>query len=191
MPGNKYNDNSERIGSWLRLNSECRYENQWIQVFHDEVITPGNTAGIYGRVHFKNAAIGIVPIDGKGNTWLVGQFRYTLNDYSWEIPMGGCSACEDPLNAAKRELAEETGLRAKEWRQIQRLHTSNSITDECGYVFLAKDLQQGEMAHEVTEDITVKQLSLAEAVKWAREGKITDVISVAALLEVWMLCNNL
>jgi len=190
MAGSKITDNSERIGPWLRLSSECRYENQWIKVFHEEVITPGNTEGIYGRVHFKGTAIGIVPVDEEGNTWLVGQYRYTLNEYSWEIPMGGCPAGEEPINAAKRELAEETGLNAEKWKQIQKLHTSNSITDESGLVYLAKGLEQGEVAHEVTEDITVKKLPLSEAVKWAREGKITDVISVAALLEVWMLYSE-
>ncbi len=189
MSDSKISENSEKIGPWERLNSDCRYENQWIKVFHEEVITPGKTEGIYGRVHFKGTAIGIVPVDEEMNTWLVGQYRYTLNEYSWEIPMGGCPSGEEPLNAARRELAEETGLRASEWRQIQKVHTSNSITDECGLVFLANGLQQGEMSHELTEDITVKKLPLNDAVKWAREGKITDVISVAALLEVWMLYN--
>ena len=190
MPDRKNPDSDEKIGPWVRLSSDCRYENPWIKVFHEQVITPGNTEGIYGRVHFKGTAIGIVPFDDEGNTWLVGQYRYTLNEYSWEIPMGGCPKGEEPVNAAKRELAEETGLRASKWQQIQKLHTSNSITDECGLVFLAKGLQQGEMAHDETEDITVKKLPLIEAVKWAREGKITDAISVAALLEVWMLYTS-
>lgn len=173
------------IGPWQRLNSECRYENPWIQVFHEEVITPGNTPGIYGRVHFRGTAIGIIPVDEQGYTWLVGQYRYTLDEYSWEIPMGGCPAGELPLLAAQRELAEETGLRAQKWQQIQKLHPSNSITDECGLVFLAEGLEQGEMALEASEDITVKKLPLAEAVQWIIEGKITDAISVAGLLLVW------
>lgn len=176
----------EQIGPWQRLTSESRYENPWIQVFHEDVITPGNTKGIYGRVHFKGTAIGIVPIDKEGNTWLVGQYRYTLKEYSWEIPMGGCPAGELPLNAAQRELAEETGLRGQKWQQIQKLHTSNSITDECGLVFLAEELQQGSMELEASEDITVKKLPLAEAVEWVMDGRITDAISVAALLKVWM-----
>jgi 8-oxo-dGTP pyrophosphatase MutT (NUDIX family) len=174
----------QQIGPWQRLNSECRYENPWIQVFHEEVITPGNTQSIYGRVHFKGTAIGIIPIDTEGNTWLVGQYRYTLQAYSWEIPMGGCPQNELPLQAAQRELAEETGLKAKKWQHIQTLHTSNSITDECGLVYLAEDLQQGEMALEASEDITVKKVPLSEAVQWALDGTITDAISVAALLKV-------
>ena len=175
-----------KIGPWQRLSSECRYENPWIQVFHEDVITPGDTRGIYGRVHFKGTAIGIVPIDEQGHTWLVGQYRYTLDEYSWEIPMGGCPSGEEPLKTAQRELAEETGLRAKKWQQIQKLHTSNSITDECGLVFLAEELQAGDMALEASEDISVKKLPLEEAVAWAMDGRITDVISVAALFNVWL-----
>lgn len=174
-----------QIGSWQRLSSECRYENPWIQVFHEDVLTPGHTKGIYGRVHFRGTAIGIIPVDDEGNTWLVGQYRYTLHEYSWEIPMGGCPQGELPLVAAKRELAEETGLSAQNWQQIQRLHTSNSITDECGLVFLASQLTQGQMMLEPSEDITVKKISLKEAVEWVMEGKITDAISVAGLLLVW------
>ena len=179
-----------KIGPWQRLGSECRYENPWIQVFHEDVITPGNTRGIYGRVHFRGTAIGIIPVDEQGNTWLVGQYRYTLDEYSWEIPMGGCPEGELPLEAAKRELAEETGLRAKTWQQIQKLHPSNSVTDECGLVFLAGDLEQGAMDLEPSEDIMVKKLSMMEAIEWVRQGKITDAISVAGLLLVWSFYSN-
>ena len=191
MPYNNYTQDKpplinagQKIGPWRRLNSDCRYENPWIQVFHEEVLTPANTAGIYGRVHFRGTAIGIIPIDDEGCTYLVGQYRYTLDDYSWEIPMGGCPAEEEPLVAAQRELQEETGFSAAEWRKIQTLHTSNSITDEKGIVFVAKQLTAGDMSLEDSEDITVKRLPLKEAVKWAMDGRITDAISVAALLHV-------
>ena len=179
------NSSPLQIGPWLRLDSECRYENPWIQVFHENVITPGQTRGIYGKVHFRNTAIGIIPLDDEGNTWLVGQYRYTLDEYSWEIPMGGCPEGELPLEAAKRELSEETGLVACQWQQIQKLHPSNSITDECGFVFLARGLEQGEPSLEPSEDITVKKLALSEAIDWIKQGKITDAISVASLLMVW------
>lgn len=172
----------KKLGPWRRLTSELRYENPWIAVYHEDVLTPAATSGIYGRVHFKGTAIGIVPVNVQGETYLVGQYRYTLDDYSWEIPMGGCPAGEQPLVAAQRELAEETGLRAENWQQIQTLHTSNSITDEKGLVFLATDLTEGEMALEDSEDITVKKLPLSEAIEMALDGRITDAISVAALL---------
>ncbi len=172
----------KKIGPWRRLNSQSVYDNPWIEVFHDKVLTPGQTQGIYGRVHFKSKAIAIVPIDDEGCTYLVGQHRYPLDAYSWELPMGGCSSDEEALVAAKRELREETGFTAGHWQQIQRIHTSNSITDEEGVVFVATDLSAGEQALEVTEDISVKRLPLAEAIQWALDGRISDVISVAALL---------
>ena len=172
------------IGPWQRISSESRYENPWIEVFHEDVLTPALTQGIYGRVHFKGTAIGIVPIDAEGFTYLVGQYRYTLDQYSWEIPMGGCPAGEAAIVAAQRELQEETGFQAADWQEIQTLHTSNSITDEKARVFLAQKLTAGDMALEDSEDITVKRLHLDEAVQWALDGRITDAISVAALLHI-------
>ncbi len=172
------------VGSWQRCSSRQVYDNAWISVHHDEVITPGGTDGIYGRVHFKNTAIGIVPIDEHFNTWLVGQYRYSLQEYSWEIPMGGCPEDEDPLLSAQRELKEETGLTANDWQILQRVHTSNSVTDEVGLIFVARDLTNGAMALEETEDITVKKLPFDEALQMAMDGRITDCISVTALLRL-------
>ena len=154
---------------------------------------PSGSKGIYGKVHFKNKAVGVIPIDEHGNTWLVGQFRYTLNEYSWEIPEGGGAMDTEPLDAAKRELKEETGLTANKWTLLMRIHTSNSVTDEEGFVFLAEDLTQGEDDREETEaDLVVKKLPLQEAVSMAMDGKITDSISVAGLLKVARLktCND-
>src|SRR5690606_33199265 len=100
------------------------YENAWIKVEHRDVITPAGTPGIYGVVRFKNKAIGIVPVDDNGYIYLVGQFRYPLGEYSWEIPEGGGLLEHDPLDAAKRELKEETALVATFWERIGRIHTS-------------------------------------------------------------------
>jgi 8-oxo-dGTP pyrophosphatase MutT (NUDIX family) len=171
-------------GPWQLVSSESRYENPWIEVLHQEVITPGNTEGIYGLVHFKGSAVGIVAIDADEHIYLVGQYRYTLNQYSWEIPMGGCAAGDKPLLAAQRELEEETGMRAKLWQHLQVLHTSNSICDEKGDVFLATDLFAGTQMLEASEDITVKRIPLADAVAMVLASEITDAISVAAILQV-------
>lgn len=168
--------------SWKTLSSRTVYDNPWITVFEDRVINPGGGRNLYGRIHFKNIAVAIIPLDGEGNTWLVGQDRYPLRHRSWELPMGGAPETEDPLDAARRELKEETGLSAGRWTEIMRLHTSNSITDETGIVYVAEDLSEGETAFEETEAIEVRKLPLEDAIAMAVRGEITDSISVAGLL---------
>lgn len=170
---------------WKTLSGELKYENKWISVTEFQVINPSGGKGIYGKVHFKNKAIGIVPVDQEMNTWLVGQYRYTLNEWSWEIPEGGGPFSEPPLESAKRELQEETGLRAEQWTNILRFHTSNSVTDEEGFIFLAEGLTQGDAALEETEaDMKIRKLPLKDAVQLVLEGKITDSLSVMGLLTV-------
>jgi 8-oxo-dGTP pyrophosphatase MutT (NUDIX family) len=155
-----------------------------MEVREDHVINPGGGSNHYGYVHFKNRAIAILPLDDDGNTWLVGQQRYTLGEYSWELPMGGAPLDESPLDAAKRELKEETGLSAERWSEVMRLHTSNSITDEVGIVYVAEGLTQGETEFEETEDLEIRKLPLADAVQLVNDGEITDAISVAGILRV-------
>lgn len=173
----------ETHNPWRVLTSTVKYQNPWISVREDQVLNPSGGAGIYGVVTMKNKAIGIVPVDDAGNTWLVGQYRYPLNEYSWEIPMGGGPVELDVLESARRELREETGLLAGRWTRIARLHTSNSVTDEEGFVFLAEDLTPGETEPEETEALRLWKLPLAEAVQMALDDRITDGISVAGLLK--------
>ena len=173
----------ETHNPWRVLASAVKYQNPWISVREDRVLNPSGGTGIYGVVTMKNKAIGIVPVDAEGNTWLVGQYRYPLNEYSWEIPMGGGPVELDVLESAQRELREETGLLAARWTRIARLHTSNSVTDEEGFVFLAEDLTPGETEPEETEALRLWKLPLAEAVQMALDDRITDGISVAGLLK--------
>ncbi|SEK99334.1 NUDIX domain-containing protein [Parapedobacter koreensis] len=168
--------------NWETISSHTVYENPWIQVAHRDVITPAGKPGIYGVVKFKNKAIGIVPVDAEGFTYLVGQYRYTLGEYSWEIPEGGGPLGEDPLAAAQRELKEETGLIAEKWQRIGRIHTSNSVTDEEGFIFLARGLTQGDAEPEETEQLQVRKVPLAEAVEMVMRSEITDSISMCAIL---------
>jgi 8-oxo-dGTP pyrophosphatase MutT (NUDIX family) len=168
---------------WKTKSKEKIYENPWITLEEHQVINPSGKDGIYGKVHFKNKALGIIPIDPDGYTWLVGQYRYTLDEYAWEIPMGGGRLDVDILESAKRELKEETGLTAGKWTQIMRIHTSNSVTDEEGFVFLAEELAQGETEFEETEKLQVIRVKLTEAIRMVMDGDITDAISIAGLLK--------
>lgn len=168
---------------WKTISGKLVYDNPWINLTEYEVITPAGTPGIYGKVHFKNIAIGVIVIDENGDTYLVGQYRFPLNEYSWEIPEGGCPEGTDYLETAKRELKEETGFEAKNWTEILRMHVSNSVSDEFAVVYVAQELKAGEAEPEDTEKLAIKKMSFTQAFNWVMEGKITDSISVAAILK--------
>lgn len=168
---------------WKTLSGQLIYENEWIRLDEYQVINPSGGEGIYGKVSFKGLAVGIIPIDNEMNTWLVGQYRYTLNEYSWEIPMGAVPEEETYEEGALRELKEETGLVASQLEFLCKIHTSNSVTDEAGMVFVAKDLIQGKTAFDDTEDITIKKIPFTEALEWVLDGRITDSLSVAGILK--------
>ena len=176
--------------NWQTLDSKIVYENPWIRVTHRNVINPNGKKGIYGVVHFKNKAIAIIPLDEDNNTWLVGQYRYTLSEYSWEVPEGGGPHESAPIESAKRELLEETGITAKEWKEVGKLHLSNSVTNEEGLVFVARDLSYGEAEPEETEDLQIKKLPFEEVVEMVMRGGITDALAVAAILKVKLLLDR-
>jgi 8-oxo-dGTP pyrophosphatase MutT (NUDIX family) len=172
------------ISPWRRRSRRVAYENDWITVFHDEVTRPDGRRGIYGVVHYGGLAVGIVPIDDADRVVLVGQFRYTLDAYSWEIPEGGVPPDEDPLEGARRELREETGLEAAEWRELGRIHLSNSISDEAGIFYVATGLTDGAASPDGTEELEVRRVPFDEALAMARDGRITDVLSMVAIQAV-------
>lgn len=175
---------------WQTIDKETVYENRWIKVTHNNVLNPSGNPGIYGVVHFKNKAIAIVPLDENNNTWLVGQYRYTLERYSWEVPEGGGPLDDSPLASAKRELLEETGITAKKWIEAGIFHLSNSITDEEAIVFVAKDLTFGEAQPEETEELRVKKLPFQVVVEMVMNGEITDGLAVAAILKIKLMMDR-
>lgn len=175
---------------WKILKSESRYKTPWIEVVHHDVITPGGSEGIYGCVVFQNLAVGVIVLDDNYNTWLVGQFRFPLQKYTWELPEGGCPHDEEPLIAAKRELKEEVGITAKNWTLVQEMDLSNSATDEISYTYVAKDIEIGEPCPDENEDITIKKLPFKEVYKMVLNGDIRDAISVAGILKVHQMIEN-
>lgn len=172
---------------WTIIGEQKIYENKWIGVTEYAVINPSGGEGIYGKVHFKNVAVGIVALDDRGQIWLVGQFRFTLNQYSWEIPEGGAPVGTDSLESAKRELKEETGIAATDWKHLLTMHLSNSVSDELAIVYLATGLKEGEAIPEDTEDLHTRQVSLEEAWQMVENGIITDAISVAAITKIKLM----
>jgi ADP-ribose pyrophosphatase len=169
---------------WTTLSSEVAYENAWIRVDHREVIRPDGKLGVYGVVHFRNRASAIVPIAANGDTWLVGQYRYTTNSYSWEVPEGGVPFDEDLIEGSRRELREETGIEAQTMQQLARCFLSNSVSDEEAFVFVATDLIEGAAEPEGTEQLVVKRVPFTEAVAMVESGAISDGFSVIAIYTV-------
>ena len=167
---------------WTTLGSRAIYENPWISVREDQVIRPDGKPGIYGVVHFKGRAIGILPVDEHGRVWMVGQYRYTLDQYSWEIPEGGCPPGEEAETAARRELQEETGLEAGRLEFLAASHLSNSVSDELALIYRATGLVEGDNSPEGTERIAVRRMEWAEVWGMLMRGEITDSMSVIALL---------
>ncbi len=175
---------------WKVLSSKEVYDNKWIRVTEYDVINPSGGKGIYGKVHFKNRAIGVVVLDEDLNTYLVGQYRFALGQYTWEIPEGGGQLDEDPLEAAKRELQEEAGITADKWEKVLDFHLSNSVSDEYGHVYLARELHFGKAEPEETEELAVRKLPFEEAYQMVLRGEITDSLSVAGILRTKLLLQQ-
>lgn len=171
-------------GPWTRHTRRVAYDNPWMVVYHDEVTRPDGGPGIYGVVHFRNVAAGVVVLDPADRILLVGQHRYTLDEYSWEIPEGGVPPDEDPLEGARRELREETGIEAAEWAELARYTLSNSITDERGFLYLATGLTEGDAAPDPTEALETRWLPFAEALAMTLDGRITDAMSIIGIQRV-------
>lgn len=175
---------------WQTLAAKEVYNNPWIRVVENQVINPQGGDGIYGVVHFKNVAIAIIPIDSDGYTYLVGQYRYTMNSYEWEVPMGGGLKENSNLESAKRELLEETGILAENWQIILNSQVSNSVSDEVSVSFVATGLSYKKAMPEETEQLEIKKVKIEEAIRMALEGEIRDLISIASLLKLKILLEN-
>ena len=168
-------------GPWTRHARRTAYENAWITVWHDDVTRPDGVPGIYGVVHFANLAAGVLVIDDDDRVLLVGQHRYSLDAYSWEIPEGGVPDGESALDGARRELLEETGVEATDWRELARLHLSNSVSDELAILFVATGLSHGDATPDGTEQLVIRWLPFSEVLAMTLDGRITDAMTVVAV----------
>jgi ADP-ribose pyrophosphatase len=184
---NYFMEKKEHINPWTTLTSQPIYDSAWIGVTKHDVLNPNGNPGVYSVVHFKNIAIGILPLDKDHNTYIVGQYRYPLKQYSWEIPEGGGKLDVDPLDSAKRELHEETGITAGKWTKIQEMHLSNSATDEFCILYVAQDLSYGESEPEDDEKLEVRKLHFDELYNMVVNGEVTDSLTVAAVLKAKLL----
>jgi 8-oxo-dGTP pyrophosphatase MutT (NUDIX family) len=180
-------DPSIRNGPWLRRSRRVGYENAWVTVWHDEVVRPDGRPGIYGLVHFANLAVGAVVLDDDDRVLLVGQHRYTLDAMSWEIPEGGVPAGEEAQAGAERELREETGVVAADWRELARLHLSNSVSDELAILFSARAVTHGDADPDGTEQLEIRWVPFEEALAMTLDGRITDAMSVCGIERVALL----
>jgi ADP-ribose pyrophosphatase len=185
MPEREPTEPTDPVDSpWRRHSRRLAYENPWIEVHHDEVTRPDGQPGVYGVVHFRGRAVGVVAIDDEDRVILVGQFRYTMGHYSWEIPEGGVPDGEDPMEGARRELREETGFEAATWREIGQLEISNSISDETGFIYLATGLTAGVAEPDPTEDLRMRRVPFVEVMAMIDRGEIPDALSQLALERV-------
>lgn len=176
---------------WQILREDKVYETNWLSVHDYDVIAPTGHQGVYGKVHIKQFAIGVLPVDENGFTYLVGQERFCFDQYSWELPEGGGKFTDPPLETARRELAEETNLAAKHFIPIfSNAHFSNSMTDEIGYAFLAHDLYETSGKPDETEDLSLRHLPLKEVFSMANQGLITDLFTLAMLWRAYHLAHT-
>jgi ADP-ribose pyrophosphatase len=179
---------NEGHNPWTKISSEVKYENPWIKIVEDKVKNPAGNDGIYGVVHFKTHAIAVIPLDENNNTWIVGQYRYPLDSYEWEIVEGGCPEGTSPLETAHRELHEEVGLKAETMEMILEMQLSNSTTDEVSYTYIARGLSYVGETPEEEEELAIRKLPFTEVYEMVLREEIRDSLSVASVLraKIWL-----
>jgi 8-oxo-dGTP pyrophosphatase MutT (NUDIX family) len=171
---------------WRTLSSRVIYRNSWLSLREDKVIRPDGAEGIYSVVEMRPSC-GIVAINEDGQIALVGQWRYVHNKYSLEIPTGGSEQGETPLDGAKRELLEETGLTAGDWSALGTIDNSNGATTDVAHLFVARNLKTGPSSPQADERLEVRWMPFVDAVLSVMKGEITESVSVAAILKAELL----
>ena len=176
---------TEKTGKWRIKSARTVYANRWINVREYQTVAPTGADALYGLVHMHNLAVGVLPIDDGGMTILIGQERFPFGQYSWELPEGGGPENASPLESAQRELSEEAGLKAEHWQPlVADMQMSNSVTDERAFAFIAWGLSPDDRFQaDSSEELSVRRVSFAEAVKMAALGEIVDAFSLVMLFK--------
>lgn len=172
-----------QIGPWTVESETAVYDNPWITVTDCKVVRPDGAPGQYGVVHFKNVAVGVLPLLDDGTVPLVGQHRFPHDAYSWEVPEGGGERGVDPLLSAQRELAEETGYRARHWLPLVEFDISNSVTDEISVCFLAWGLEAGVAEPDADEILAHRRVNFSELHEMVLKGDIRDSLTIIMVLK--------
>jgi ADP-ribose pyrophosphatase len=180
---------NEHPSPWGKLSEEVKYENPWVKIIEHQVINPAGKNGIYGVVHFKTNAVAIIPLDENNNTWIVGQYRFPLDSYEWEVVEGGCPEGTSPEATAYRELIEEVGLKAESMQLILEMQLSNSTTDELSYSYIARGLSYIGEQPEEEERLEIKKLPFEEVYQMVLRGEIRDGLSVASILKAKIMLD--
>ena len=176
----------QRRGPWQVLGTRQVYANPWMRVREDQVLRPNGAPGIYGVVEFV-PAVGVVALTADEQVYLVGQYRYPTDGYSWEIVTGYADPAEELVRSAQRELREEAGLSAGTWTSLGQCHISNSVTDQVGHLYLARELTVGEAQPDETEELSVRTVPLAQALAMAQASEIVQAFSLVGLYRAWHL----
>lgn len=180
-------NSKDKIGPWTVLSRNNVFHNPWINIVDHKVLHPDGSDGQYGVVRFSNLAIGILPLDDEGFTYLVGQHRFPHDRFSWELPEGGGPRDIDPLNSAQRELSEETGLTAEHWAPLTQFDISNSVTDERAVCYFAWGLVQGRAAPEPSEALTIKKVSFKDLFEMVMSGEISDSLTIVMVQTAFLM----
>lgn len=172
---------------WTTVSSRTVYENPWMRVTEDHVITPRGAKGVYGVTRFPAPGCSILALDAEGHTWIVGQHRHAVNRYTWEIPAGSIGSDPDPLTGAQREFSEETGFTAAKWHPFLHLSPINAATNLESFGFVAWDLSPGTPHPDDGEELTLRRVPFTGVLEMVLGGEITSAVSVATVLQAHTL----
>ena len=188
LPG--WDDGRDRPPPWRDAGSTTTFENPWLRLTRHEATAPTGMKADYVVMRPKNLSVGVLPLHADGTVTLVGQQRFALMNWSWEMPEGGAPFDEDPLEGAKRELAEEAGLAAAHWREVLKVEMSNSITDERAMAWVAWELTPVPVAPDPTEIIRVARVPFGDLLKEIQRGSIRDMFTVATALRAYHMARE-